>query len=299
MARSGAWKAGGAVVLAAAGLARAQEPAQAGAPDAAQAAPAGSETSPLSSDLIRRDRWVVQFEPSVWYASAGGKVTLPGGGTKTRVDDLNLDSPRLSPMGDLSLWAGDWRFCLGGVYTSEAERDAVAGSAGQIGSVSYAAGDTLTSSMEYWEVDATVGKLIRLPDSISGKGGNDFAATLEVYGGLRFFDVDFRVDGPADSTDSSEFFGQPMVGAKVSMDIYKKVFTIDVQADIGYFTDGGDSSSLGYDIMVGFQWFPSEHVAVQIGYRDLACDLESGSGSDQFQYNGALQGLFGGVVVRF
>jgi opacity protein-like surface antigen len=284
------------VVLAAAGWAQAQEATQAVAPDAAAAKP---ESSPLSPDLIRRDRWVVQFEPSVWYASPGGKVTLPGGGSKTRVDDLNLDSPRLSPMGDLSLWAGDWRFSLGGVYQSQEDRGSIAGTAGQIGSVSYAAGDTLTSSMEYWEVDATVGKLIGLPDSINGKGGEDFAATLEVYGGLRFFDVDFRVDGPAGSTDSSEFFGQPMVGVKVSMDIYKKVFTIDVQADIGYFTDGGDSSSFGYDIMVGFQWFPMDQVAVQIGYRDLACELESGSGSEQFQFNGALQGLFGGVVVRF
>ena len=76
-------------------------------------------------------------------------------------------------------------------------------------------------------------------------------------------------------------------------------FTIDVQFDIGYFTDGGDKSTLGYDIMAGFMWRPTQNIGVQIGYRDLAYSLQSGSGSNQFEWEGSIQGLYAGAAIRF
>lgn len=268
-----------------AGLARAQE---AGAEQKADAEAVKN---------IRIEKWIVGFEPLVWYGGPGGELKLPGGGQTVDLSDLNLDSPRLSPAGELHLWSGDWRFGLGGSYLEEHDRGSIAPDAGQLGSVAYASGDELQASLTFWEAEATVGKLIRLPETLTGDGKN-FDSNLEILGGFRIYSVDFDFAAPSGSESSSEYFGHPLIGIKYTMNLIQH-FTIDVQLDIGYFTDGGDRSSLGYDIMAGFMWRPTEHIGVQIGYRDLAYTLQSGSGSQKFEWEGSIQGLYAGAVVRF
>jgi opacity protein-like surface antigen len=267
-----------------AGLARAQDAAEAKADAEAVKA-------------IRTEKWIVGFELNAWYGGPGGDVILPGGGEKVSLSDLNLDSPRLSPAGELHLWSGDWRFSLGGSYIQEENRGSIASFSGQLGSVPFSVGDTLEASLNFWEAEATVGKLIRLPENLAGDGRN-FSSNLEVFGGMRLYGVDFDFAAPSGSTSSSETFGLPLIGIKYSMNIVE-CFTIDVQFDIGYFTDGGDKSTLGYDIMAGFMWRPTQNIGVQIGYRDLAYSLQSGSGSNQFEWEGSIQGLYAGAAIRF
>jgi len=50
---------------------------------------------------------------------------------------------------------------------------------------------------------------------------------------------------------------------------------------------------------VGVTWRPVRHVGVQVGYRQLAFDLEDGEGTDRFRFRGAMAGVFAGVTVRF
>jgi hypothetical protein len=251
---------------------------------------------------IRTDPWVFEIEPLAWYVSPGGELTMPGsppGSGDVDVSTLNLDSPRLSPGGEIHMWSGDWRFGISGFYFSADGREFTAESPGSVGSVSFAAGDTVSSSMEFWAAEATVGKAVRLPKRLAGDPNGNFSATLEVLGGLRFYGLDFGFSTAGAQTSHNEFAGHPLVGAKLSMDIYQKVFTVDVQLDIGYWADGGDQSVLGYDILVGFTWRPVPNAGIQIGYRDLAVMMESGSGSEAFEYNGALQGLYAGATIRF
>jgi hypothetical protein len=246
---------------------------------------------------IRIETWVVEFEPSAWFGSPGGELKLPGGGQTLDLSDINLDSPRLSPAAELNLWSGDWRFSLSGTYLEEQDRAAIASRAGQLGSVAFAAGDRTAASLSFWEAEATVGKLITLPEALRG-GGKNFNSNLEILGGMRMYGVEFDFAAPSGSVSSSDFFGHPLIGLKYTMNIAEQ-FTIDAQVDVGYFTDGGDRSAFGYDILVGFMWRPTENVGVQVGYRDLAYTLESGSGPHKFEWQGAVQGLFVGAVLRF
>ena len=62
----------------------------------------------------------------------------------------------------------------------------------------------------------------------------------------------------------------------------------------------GTTDSAGLDIVVGGQWRPVPNVGVQVGYRALFLDIESGDGNEAFEIGSAsLQGLFGGVGFRF
>src|SRR5690606_12127544 len=91
------------------------DPAEGGAQDARDARdapprgpgqpPAGREIS-LDVDLIP------------WYTSPGGRLWLPGGGRDIDVEDLNIDSPRLSPAGRLRLEVDEWSVTFSAAHYS-------------------------------------------------------------------------------------------------------------------------------------------------------------------------------------
>ena len=57
---------------------------------------------------------------------------------------------------------------------------------------------------------------------------------------------------------------------------------------------------VGLDIVAGGQWRPVPNVGVQVGYRALFLDIESGRDDEAFEVGSAsLQGLFAGVGFRF
>ncbi len=248
-----------------------------------------------------KEPWKFQFEPSVWYGAPGGKVTLPGSAgsvQSTKLEDINLDNPSLAPGGELHFYDDKWRFMLGGYWLSEDNQGSVAKAAGQLGPVSYAQGDLLNASMNLTVAEAAVMRKIELPDSINGTAGNGFAARLDVLGGLRFYDVSFDFAAPSGGTAADEFFVHPVIGVKLTMDIIEH-FTIDAQVDLGAMATGSNSMCYGYDIVAGFMWRPTNNIGVQIGYRDLAFLLRSGSEGDRFEYQGSVQGLYFGAVLRF
>jgi hypothetical protein len=269
------------------------------APPPGQGQPAAAEPAPRPARdffTVPSERWTIQFEPAAWYVAPGGKATLPGSPSGTPmmdVADLNLDSPRFTPFGELHLRAEDWRVTLSGFAFSEDDRGAAQAFSGRIGSLPFSTGDRLVSSLDIAVFEANAGYRFRPP----ALQGDQFKASIEALGGVRFYNVEFGVTGPAGSTSSERFFGHPFVGAKLSMGVLRD-FTIDVQLDAGYFpSDSGGAT--GYDVLAGFMWHPTENVGVQIGYRDLAYFLRSGSGPDRFNYEGALQGLYIGAVGRF
>src|SRR5262245_16684356 len=82
--------------LAAGMIARAQEQA----PQPAAPPPASApEVKPPIDPMELAPKWTLRFEPAAWYVAPGGKLQLPssGGGQKIRVENLDLDNPRLSP----------------------------------------------------------------------------------------------------------------------------------------------------------------------------------------------------------
>ncbi len=245
--------------------------------------------------------WTLRLEPSVWYVSPGGKIRMPGSPASfglTRLEKLNLDSPRAMPYLDVQWRTEGWTIGLSGSYAGERNRGVIAREGGFLGPIAYAPGDRITSSLGVFNLELSAARQIDLPASLAGNPSGSFASRLELLGGVRLqhFDADFVVNGS--DVSASEFFGFPVVGAHFSMEVIRR-FTIDVRADVGGLPTGGGRSAWGANIVAGFQYHPTENVGVQIGYRLMSHRTRSGRSDERFEYNGALAGLFFGAVIRF
>lgn len=242
--------------------------------------------------------WSVQFEPSVWFVAPGGKVGLPGGTAGARLEDVNLDSPRLSPAGELRLVSGDWTVSISGLAMELNDRGFVADRAMSVGGLALAAGDRAESSIDFKSFEAVAAWAVPLDYRLVGSPGGPYSARLDILGGARAFDVGFDISSDSGSASGDGFWLTPIVGSKLTLDFSRR-FTVDLQVDVGAFTDGDGHDLWTFDIWAGFMYRPTDNLGVQIGYRDLAFDLSTGDGSDRFVYRGALQGLYAGAVLRF
>jgi len=252
-------------------------------------------SQPLGST---KQEWKFQFEPSAWYAGASGKVRIagaPSGASTVRINDLNLDNPRLTPAGELHVRTGNWRFGFGTFFFSQNRFQTMA-VGGQLGSVVFTPGNQVYSKMEQDEYVPVVGYEFwrREPEQSDAV---KVLGRLEVFGGARLDDVQFSFTQGAAAASQSEFFGQAILGIKGSLELDEQ-FSIDLETSAGGWP-GGSDYAWSWDITVGFMWRPIPNVGVQVGYRNLVNELRSGSGSDEFYYNGGLAGLFFGAVIRF
>lgn len=262
---------------------------------------AGHELFPDERLTPVDQRYTIQFEPSVFYAAPGGEFRLPGSSSAAAVvklQDLNLDQPRASPFGELHIRSGDWRVSLSGFEVSLNDEASSAPAAGQVGSLSFNGGDRISSSISFASGECVVARELGAPPAISGKLDPDLALGIEAYGGVRFYDVSLGVTTPTGTASAEQFFLQPIVGVKATLDIVQK-FTIDLQTGMGGFSDGNGHTSISYDILAGFMYRPVENVGIQVGYRMFIYTLKDGPESGRFDYRGAVAGLYAGLVFKF
>lgn len=297
------------VILFAAATAFAQD---AGQPEASTS---DSPAEPPTERLPSIDpEWTVQIEPSMWYVAPSGKVRLPvnsgtgpGGfttaGDEMKVERLNLDSTRLLPAGEFHLSSDRWRFSFSAATFNVDAESTSADSSFRLGAVEVAEGDPIDASMDFTTAELTVGYRFAGRDFrfCTEDGAFCIDAALRVYAlaGARIYDVSFDLtnrDSGA-SAAAAEFFGEPIIGLRAETE-FADQFTLDLQVAGGGFADS-DRSSYSFDIMAGFHWRPTDHVGVQIGYRQLLFDLTDGDELDEFSYGGRLAGLFAGLTIRF
>lgn len=269
-------------------------------------APAAISTPPeRPSDLLawhRDDKWTARFEPGVYYVAMSGSATLPrspggsGANPEIHLRDINVDEPRLSPFGEVNLRKGDWRISVRG-FGFAASGDATATSPGQLGDVSFAQGDRVSRSLDFnaFEIE---GAYTLVEDKIRPLDDGTYAIRprVDLVGGVRLYDVDLRLSSlgaGAVSSQNDEVFVQGEVGVKGSVEFYDH-FTVDMQLDAGGGPDG-----YSFDILVGGSWKPFHNFGVQVGYRALFFDVDSGSGNAKFKLQGAAQGLYAGLVLEF
>lgn len=251
-----------------------------------------------------RVRWEASIEPAAWFASAGGSLKLPGAGGsgKTQLSAMNMERTHLTPTGEINLRRGDWGAHVRG-FAFSTTNTATGTLGAPIGDVVLTGSDSLESTLDLsaFEIEGTY-RLWRVDRSPRDGGGHKLHVDFDLVFGARLYDVDWVVNrltaGPSPSMDrTSETFLEPLLGAKLSMEILEQ-FDIDVQLTGGGLPIG-DHSSISLDIMAGFAWRPIENVGVQAGYRQLAFQLEDGSGTEEFRYWGAVAGLYFGVKFLF
>lgn len=266
---------------------------------AGEAAPAITTPADLETPGPELDisPWSLRVEPSVWFVSPGADVTLAGSSNSLGLDRLNVDSPRLSPFGELHVGYERWRFTVSG-FTLALEGDASQPRAGQLGRVAFAAGDVLSSSLDVWSADFLGG--YRFVDSRQRPrpgGGYVVRATLDALIGARLMNLDLRVRSATGAdTFADELFAYPIVGAKGTLTLIDQ-FDLDAQLTAGGWP--GDNSSSAIDVVVGFVWRPIPNLGVQMGYRAQLITLDSGGSGQGFVYDGLLAGLYWGAVLKF
>lgn len=306
-------------LLATVGVAAAQDAARDAVParsPVADAAPVDEADAgeQIETFLSSRVDWTIQLEPAVWFVSPSGEFSLPAqsnatAGDKIKIEELNLDTPLVSPFGELNMRAGDegqWRFTFSaGDYSSD--RQATAGFDFRLGDVSALAGDPLGVSFDFFTAEASVGYRIYERDFLASsrhpENAGRFLLTTYAFGGVRLYDVDIEFEnmavGREGESGTHQFFAEPIIGVRNELEIAGD-FTIDLQLSAGALPIE-DHSSYSVDIAVGFMYRPHPNFAAQIGWRQVAFWLSDGSddSADQFEYDGRLAGLYAGITLRF
>lgn len=286
---------------------------------AAQPEPAAATNTPATSTSTEHvpaptiadpadPKWTVSIEPIVWYVGPSGDLKLPAGAAVTPSDsvdinDLNIDSPRLSPAGTFRIASERWSFRFFGSSYSIDHTQAVSESF-QLGSFSFAPGDQAHTELTYGIYEITAAyrffEYDWAKESAHPESADQVLLSIGVYGGALLQDVDVSVSqvgatGPA--SDYSNLFVQPIIGLDFNLALAEQ-FAIDLRL-----SGGGlpldDESSASLDIAVAFTWQATENIGVQIGWRQLAFWLSDGEDQDEFEFNGRLAGLFAGCTIRF
>ncbi len=276
-------------------------------------APVDPGTTPTLPDRFAPD-WIVQVEPTLWFVGPSGKFKLPvnsgtgpGGftseGDAIRVNDLNLESTRLRPAGTLTVASGKWRFSFWGSEYEMSRSDVPVNFSGRLGAAAFSPGDHLKLDLSLGTYEATAGYRIWEHDftarSSHPESAVDALLTLHLFGGIRMYDLEIGAENlttPA-RAEGSHFFAEPVIGVRAEA-IIDTDFSVIVQLSAGglplYST-----KSYSLDVVAAFQWRPCTNIGLQIGWRQLAFDLQDGRNLDKFDYTGRLAGLFTGVVIRF
>lgn len=265
--------------------------------------PQEHETATPSATVGQPIDWHIQIEPMVRYISPSGDLTLPGTSSSVEAVDLadvNLNAPRLMPGFDLSLRRGAWRLNAIGLFYDIDGQIASAEEAFTLGGIDFAAGQRSSVAHTYAQLDFRLARtIVDRPMSPRGEsGGHRARFRLDAEGGLRLYDFEFEFENldTGDRGSDDRTFFEPHVGVKAEFTIYEHV-TIDLYTNFGFWPT--DAEAFSWDIGVGFQWRPADHIGVQIGYRSTIFRLNEGSGSREFEWEGSYQGLYAGLQLRF
>lgn len=251
------------------------------------------------------DPWTLKFEPVAWYVAIEGNVRFPGSaaagnGETYTAADLNLDSPQISPQGELHLQRGRWRARISSSALDVNDRGVEATTTGQIGAVPFGSGDTLRSSVDLFTLAAD--GQYRLYRYHSEPGSVPIRSSIFALAGVRAIDLEASTEvlsnGSARGTASGDaLHAHPYAGLRWEMDVLED-FTLDLTTSIGGLSTG-DNESWSSDILVGFQWNPTASFGAQVGYRQLLFGIETDEAPREFAWQGGIAGVYAGIVVKF
>lgn len=254
--------------------------------------------------------WTISFEARGWYSAPSGDLTLPGGtvsGDEIDVDLLNMDSPKLTPYGELRFQRGKLRIGVSGSAFS-ADRASTISTTQTLGSVAVWTGERAQLDFSHWSFETqALYELFSYVDGSTSDGRDAVRIRGLVGGGVRAsaLDLNFSVTPTDPGRSGGETlavgydgtFAELMVAGALEIDLYEKWF-ISLEGSGGSF-GLDDRTSSSFSIEPTLAWHPNRRVGVEVGYRMLIHRMEDGGSPSQFEWKGSMAGLFGGVSVRF
>ena len=227
--------------------------------------------------------WRVTLTPYLWATGLYGDVTVRGRTAEldaTFLDILEDTDTLVAFQGHLEVTRGRWG-AYGDFFYVKAQVDD-AGPAG------------LDVTSRLWFID--FGAQYRILDTTTDRVPG---FTLDVYGGARYslLEVDLAPPGaPVLSRDVDWI--DPIVGARVGVHLSEHAFLL-FAGDVGGFGVGSD---LAWSItgLFGYRWQAAGlEWAVLAGYKALAQDYTTGSGTRRFRWDTTMHGPVLGLSVRF
>lgn len=243
------------------------------------------------------DEWQISFTPYFWAPDMDVKSTIAGGtvGIDVGLDDIieNFDVFGLS--GRVEMWKGDWGIFFDGMYVDLEGDFRVATPGPTIG---------VDVSIEDAVLDFGVAyKLFKVPLEENGNR----MLTFEPLGGVRYHymeqEIKLKAAGPAPFAPAGATLGgdeewvEPFVGGRLTYDLTENLAAV-VRADFGGFGIGS-ASKLTWNFLAGIDWQFKENMSLKLGYRVMDIDYSRHSGSDEFGFDGKMQGPIIGLAMRF
>ena len=116
------------------------------------------------------------------------------------------------------------------------------------------------------------------------------------YAGTRYNNIHLALHGPLGVNPSgTQDWWDPIVGGRCSLPLGKK-FSLQFTGDVGGFGLGSDLTWQAFPFL---SWQVTEHGSVQVGYRLLYTDYETGSGANRFRYDMLTSGPQVGFSYHF
>ena len=239
--------------------------------------------------------WEVTLSPYAWLLALNGDSTVRGNyaNIDASFKDIVDESDSLMAFNsDIMIRNGRFGFYLGPSY-ARLEVDNVAN-----GTVNQA---DVTNDLLFVDAAATY-RVVDWPlDRPSGDG--DMAATMDVYGGVRYtrlgLELDF--DNLGSSDDSDKDWWDPIVGAQSKIDLTPHWFLL-FHGDVGGFSAGSDFSANG-SAAIGYGFKICGHdFAVRAGYRAIYQDYHEGTGgagAHRFEWDMTVHGPTLGLMTSW
>lgn len=250
--------------------------------------------------------WRLQFEPMAWAPALNGNLDLTGGDLFD-IDVISMSEVAWAPAWQVSLREDKWTITLDG-FDFETSGDGKASEAIAGSGVSVVAGDTvdydvsyaaytLTLSRRVWTMpvaNQVAGVDLGVPDGPADVPSDGVGVFVDVLGGARLYDLGLQLDsGGSVLADEDHTWVDAIVGARLSVD-FPLGIGLDVTGDVGTL-----GSVFAWNIEVGVHYAISDNVAAEIGFRHLDTLYEDSGGGDPFEWDVALAGLYGSIVIRF
>ena len=226
--------------------------------------------APLLSSTSRAEennQWTFDFSLYGLAAGMSGDVTMKG--IPAEVDfgfDQVWDNLDFAMMGKVRVGYERWALTTDVLYMD-------------LG----ASRNGLTVELEQWVVEPSVSYTV--------------CQGFEVLAGTRYNNLGASISGgPLGRNPSgTQDWWDPIVGANLSLPLGKQ-FSVNVRGDIGGFGVGSDLTWQAFSY-VG--WRFTKWGSLQLGYRWLYMDYETGSGTSQFKYDMLNQGPQVGLTIHF
>jgi hypothetical protein len=221
---------------------------------------------PLAVSAEETSPWSCDFSLYGLAAGMSGNATVKGVNANVDVGfDKILDHLQFGAMGTARIGYDRWALTTDIIYM-------------KLG----ASKNAVNVDLEQWVVEPTLSYRL--------------CKYFEPLVGLRYNNVSGDINGPfgRNPTGTQEWY-DPIIGGNVNLPLSQS-FSFNLRGDIGGFGVGSD---LTWQAFPNFEWHFSKSASVQLGYRLLYNDYETGSGLNKFKYDILTSGPQIGFAYHF